>query len=434
MTAMHLEQAAGLMAERLLNGIPAGIVIALAAWVLLRLLGRQNSSTRFAVWFSALLAIGAAPLVGSVSLGSVGTVRAVLTVSSVWGEALLALWGSIASVALTRVGVGLWGLQKLRQRHHPVDPELLDPAVQRIITDFKLSRTVTFAISHELRVPTAIGFFRPMIILPKWALTELPAEELSAVLIHELAHLKRWDDCTNLAQKILRAMFFFNPALCWIEHRLSLEREMACDDVVLSRTDDPVVYARSLVAVAEKSLVRRGLALAQGAVSRMRQTSKRLAQILDGNRPGAAHVRKPAFALIAILSAASVVTLTRAPELISFQSPADHAVPMMTAQVAPTAPAIVIPATFHPSTAPPTSPQRTPRLKARQPVQRRSTQHGPSAVLASAAGQDEVTTHTLFVVWQERDDNSMPSWTICVWRVTFVNSGQVAPKVPAKST
>ena len=60
MTGMHLEQAAGLVAERLLNGIPAGVVLALAAWIVLRLVGGKNSSARFAVWFSALLAIGLA--------------------------------------------------------------------------------------------------------------------------------------------------------------------------------------------------------------------------------------------------------------------------------------------------------------------------------------------------------------------------------------
>jgi len=437
---MHLEQAAALVAERLLNGIPEGIVIALAAWILLRLAGQKNSSTRFAVWFSALLAIGAAPFIGGLSFGNAGVGRpAGITISSMWGEALLALWGVIAGVALARVGVGLWGLRRLRRRHQAIELELLDPVVQRTVGEFKLSRNVTLAISGELRVPTAIGFFRPLVILPKWTLSDLSAEALNAILIHELAHLKRWDDCTNLAQKILRAIFFFNPALCWIESQLSLQREMACDDVVLSRTDNPVVYARSLVAVAEKSLVRQGIALAQAAVTRMRQTSHRVAQILDSKHPGATRVWKPAFALTTIFSIASIVTLTRAPELISFQPAPEHVAPVLATNVAPVAPAMLVPVSFHPSivqaTLPPKT-QRTPRLKLRATpaLKARLEQPKPMPVLASAPVQDQLTMQTVLVVWQESNDNSMRSWILCVWRVTFVNSRQAAPKVPARST
>jgi beta-lactamase regulating signal transducer with metallopeptidase domain len=401
----------------------------------LRVIGRKNSSTRFAVWFSALLAIGVAPLMGSLSFGSAGTGRPLLTVSSTWGEWLLGLWGLIAAVALLRVAIGLWGLRGLRRRQRAIDLESLDPSVRQTVGEFHLSRKVTLAISNELRVPTAIGFFRPMIILPKWALTELPADELSAILIHELAHLKRWDDCTNLAQKILRAIFFFNPAICWIENRLSLEREMACDDVVLTRTDNPVVYARSLVAVAERSFMRRGIALAQAAVSRMRQTSHRVAQILDGEHPGAIHVWKPVFAMVTILSATSIIALTHTPQLISFHQVPEHVAPIVAADVSPAPQGMMIPASFHPSTSQPVLPQRaqsTPKLTARRPARRQFIPRKPAVVLASAPGQ--ITTQTLFVVWQERDNNETPFWTLCIWRVTFVNSGRVAPRVPARST
>jgi len=65
-------------------------------------------------------------------------------------------------------------------------------------------------------------------------------------LLHEFAHLGRWDDWTNLAQKLVRTIFFFHPAVWWIEKRLSLEREMACDDVVLAETQNPRAYAECL--------------------------------------------------------------------------------------------------------------------------------------------------------------------------------------------
>ena len=102
---------------------------------------------------------------------------------------------------------------------------------------------------------------------------ELSAVELNAILLHELAHLRRWDDWTNLIQKIVGAVLFFHPAVWWIEKKLALEREMACDDLVLAKTASPRAYAECLVSLAEKSLLRRGLCSGPG-----------------GGRPGAAYV------------------------------------------------------------------------------------------------------------------------------------------------
>src|SRR5258707_5357457 len=99
-------------------------------------------------------------------------------------------------------------------------------------------------------------------IFPDWVLQELSAEELKVVLLHEFAHLRRFDDWTNLLQKLVRTIFFFHPAVWWIERKLSLEREMACDEVVLAETENAQAYAECLVSLAEKSFVRSGLMLA----------------------------------------------------------------------------------------------------------------------------------------------------------------------------
>ena len=437
MTGMQLNQGAGWLAGRLLNGIPASIVIACAAWILLRLVGRKNSSMRFAVWFSALLAIGAAPLIGGLNFGNAAVARAAaINASSLWADVLLSVWAVIAGVAILRIGVGLWGLGRLRARHPAVDPATLDPLIQRTLSEFQLSRKVTLAISEELRVPTAIGFLKPMVILPQWALSELSAEELNAILIHELAHLKRWDDMSNLAQKVIRAIFFFNPAIVWIEGRLSIEREMACDEVVLSRTANPLAYARSLVAVAEKSFVRRGLALAQAAVGRLRQTSQRVTKILDARHPAATRVGKSAFAVMSML-AVSAATLSRAPEIISFEeAPQRYAHLTMTASVESPNPGGLIPASFDPrriESKPVVHPEHS--LTARRASARRPRPADSRPLLASLRTQNRLTMQTVFVVLETRDGAMAPQWTLCVWGVTFVNSqpAVVAPAIPARS-
>ena len=66
-------------------------------------------------------------------------------------------------------------------------------------------------ISEDVTVPAAIGFFRPAIVFPAGLLSQLSPDEIKVILLHELAHLRRWDDWTNLGQKIVKAVFFFHP-------------------------------------------------------------------------------------------------------------------------------------------------------------------------------------------------------------------------------
>src|SRR5258708_16185457 len=112
MPLFNLQSIAQLSAERILNGTLAGVGIALFAALLLELLGRQNSGTRFAVWFSALVTIALLPLVGH-SGASVAD-RAEISLPASWASILFGAWVFIASLNLARVGAGLWQLRRLR--------------------------------------------------------------------------------------------------------------------------------------------------------------------------------------------------------------------------------------------------------------------------------------------------------------------------------
>src|SRR5579872_289031 len=286
MTAtLALNHLARMSAESMLNCLLEGIAIGLFAWILLRLVGRRNSSTRFAVWFSALLAIATLPLL-SIASGSAQAARvaAAITVPISWAFNIFIAWATIAGLLLLRVGVGLLHLRKLRSTCTAIDTTTLDPGLRATWQRFQAVRSVELCQSDRLQVPTAIGLSQPMVVLPSWALQELSTPELNSILIHEFTHLRRRDDWTNLAQQVLKALLFFHPAVWWIEGQLALEREMACDDAVLAETANPRGYAQCLVSLAEKTFVRRGLAMAQAAVSRMRQTSLRVSQILNVNR------------------------------------------------------------------------------------------------------------------------------------------------------
>src|SRR5258706_1262364 len=307
----ELESVAQIAIGRVLNSLPAGVLIAAFAWGLLRLLPRQNSGTRFAVWLMALLAVAGMPFIGSAQRGHsylpTGDAHPLLTVPGHWGLALFLVWVAAALIAILRLSSGLWRLRELRRSCVKIDAAGLNPTVRNTVARLNSSRPVTLATSERVSVPAAIGFFKPMVVIPAWAFSELPPDELNIILHHEFAHLRRWDDWTNLFQKIVRAVVVLHPAVSWIESRLSLEREMACDDRVLAETANPRGYAKCLIGLLEKSVARRGWAMAQAVVHRTREASLRLARILDVDRPATKMIWKPALGLVGIFSLACLM-------------------------------------------------------------------------------------------------------------------------------
>ena len=359
MNWLSVQTVAQISVERILNALPEGFLIALFAWALLRVLPRQNSGTRFAVWFLALLTVAALPGLGGIGEGqarmvagmsslmssanSWGSLRPAITIPGRWALFVFLVWALGASVAMLRLLAGLWRLRQLRRSCTPIIAADLDPAVRKTVEAIGASgsmissNSIMIATSECVRVPAAIGFWKRTIVLPGWTLRELPAQDLNVILLHEFAHLRRWDDWTNLIQKIVRALFFFHPAVWWIEQRISVEREMACDDAVLAETANPRGYATCLVSLLEKSLAQRRWSMAQAAVHRAREASLRLAQILDKNRPAATRVWKPALGMVGVFSIFCLALLPLAPQFVAFDrgALASHSDPVDSAAVSP---------------------------------------------------------------------------------------------------
>jgi beta-lactamase regulating signal transducer with metallopeptidase domain len=359
MNWLSVQTVAQISVERILNALPEGFLIALFAWALLRVLRRQNSGTRFAVWFLALLTVAALPVLGGIGEGqarmvagmssfmssanSWGSLRPAITIPGRWALFVFLVWALGASVAMLRLLAGLWRLRQLRRSCTPIIAADLDPAVRKTVEAIGASgsmissNSIMIATSECVRVPAAIGFWKRTIVLPGWTLRELPAQDLNVILLHEFAHLRRWDDWTNLIQKIVRALFFFHPAVWWIEKRISVEREMACDDAVLAETANPRGYATCLVSLLEKSLAQRRWSMAQAAVHRAREASLRLAQILDKNRPAATRVWKPALGIVGVFSIFCLALLPLAPQFVAFDrgALASHSDPVDSAAASP---------------------------------------------------------------------------------------------------
>jgi hypothetical protein len=164
MTIPDLQSLAQLFTGRLLNTAAEGIVLAGLVWVLLRLIGRQNSGTRFVIWFSALLAIVALPFLSGSGLGASYSRNFApanlygITLSISWASYLFAAWGVGAGLSLLRLSIGLRRVRQIRSKSSEVDLGGLDPTIAGILRDFESVRRVKLCVSGEVAVPAAIGF------------------------------------------------------------------------------------------------------------------------------------------------------------------------------------------------------------------------------------------------------------------------------------
>jgi Zn-dependent protease with chaperone function len=329
MTTPTLQIVAQTLTGHFLNTLVEGILVALVVWVLIRVIGHQNSGTRFAIWFSALASVVALPFFAARS-GLHSTplfaARREMIISGAWALYIFTAWAGIAGVSLFRLAYGLWRVRQIRKSCTELDTASIDPAIAGAIQDSTsqdttLHRRVKLCVSNEVTVPAAIGIFRPAIVFPAQLLPQLSADEFQVILLHELAHLRRWDDWTNLAQKIVKAIFFLHPAVWWIESRLNIEREMACDDAVIAQTSSPRAYASSLISFAEKLHSARTLTLAQFLVSRMHQMSARVTQILDPKRKPGSNSWKAVVAGSVALLFLTAGAGSYAPRFVAFENP-----------------------------------------------------------------------------------------------------------------
>jgi len=109
-----------------------------------------------------------------------------------------------------------------------------------------LSRPVRLLVSAVVQVPTVVGWLRPVVLLPVGALGGLPDGHLEALLLHELAHIRRHDYLVNILQSVAEALLFYHPAVWWVSAHIRAERELCCDDMAVAVSGDALTYARAL--------------------------------------------------------------------------------------------------------------------------------------------------------------------------------------------
>lgn len=153
-------------------------------------------------------------------------------------------------------------LRKIRTtRIEPMGPEW-DKHLQKLAARLQIPRKVKLLVSKHIQVPVMLGFLKPLILLPVAMVNNLSEAQLEAVLLHELAHVKRNDYLLNIFQSIVETILFFNPFVWLISRTIRIEREHCCDDLVIASTVQPLQYAHALVALEEYRLTANRLTMA----------------------------------------------------------------------------------------------------------------------------------------------------------------------------
>jgi beta-lactamase regulating signal transducer with metallopeptidase domain len=198
---------------------------------------------------------------------------------------VLAWTGGVAVAGACHL-VGYVRVGRLRTRGAEPLPQAWMDVVRGLAGRMAVGRPLRVLVAATgLESPVVIGMVKPVILMPVGMLTGLPARQVEAILAHELAHLRRWDDVANALQIAVETLMFYHPAVWWISKTIRQEREHCCDDVAADECGDAVVYAEALAALEARRQPRVALGIAGGGerlIDRIRRVLGRQERGGDG--------------------------------------------------------------------------------------------------------------------------------------------------------
>jgi hypothetical protein len=162
------------------------------------------------------------------------------------------IWFVGTPVTLVLLATGIVGTERLRRAGEPITVGPIVEMGARLRTSLRVGRRVTIAVCERIAAPVLVGILRPMILLPPAALSGWSPDEIEMVLLHELAHVRRWDNLVNLLQRLVESLLFFHPAVWLVSGWMRREREACCDAIVVGHTNRPRAYAELLVSLASQ--------------------------------------------------------------------------------------------------------------------------------------------------------------------------------------
>ncbi|WP_440135294.1 M56 family metallopeptidase [Chitinophaga sancti] len=234
------------------------------AWFCITLWQQVNAAIRVrqATWVMIETGVRQRHLEMPAIYHSENTIKHFIPQLEMWFPLLFALYVTGVAVMSIKLVMDLVQLKEIRNKQVlPIDA-VWEKHLERLAAQLRIPRKVQLLISTHVQVPVMIGFLKPLILLPVAMFNNLTAEQLEAILLHELAHIKRNDYLLNIFQSIVETILFFNPFIWWITKNIRLEREHCCDDLVIASQVQPLQYAKALVALEEYRLTVNALAMA----------------------------------------------------------------------------------------------------------------------------------------------------------------------------
>src|SRR6186713_3277374 len=164
---------------------------------------------------------------------------------------IVAIWFFVFMVRLIKIMANLGKIQRIRHyKTHPVS-SFWRERIGELAHRLHIRRPVLLLESALISVPVMAGVLKPVILVPIGLLAQLPPGQVEAILLHELAHIRRQDYFVNLLQSFAEILFFFNPAVLWLSSLIREERENCCDDMAVGETRSKKEFIHALVSFQE---------------------------------------------------------------------------------------------------------------------------------------------------------------------------------------
>jgi GWxTD domain-containing protein len=255
----------------------------------------QSPGSDYTPWIQSLPPLHA----GSVSPGmkvleplNAGFAALVPWIAPLW---IAGVWTCCLINIVASISVG-----RLRRRGVCQAPERWWKEVMRLSERLRISRPVVLLESSLAHGPIVFGHFRPLILMPVGLLAGLPAAQVEAILVHELAHVRRHDYLVNLLQRFAEGLLFYHPACWWISRVIRAERENCCDDIAVAMSGNAHEYAAALAAIEQSSWSGREPVMAATGGSLV----KRIRRLLNPHRTNRAWTPLLGSVALALMAAA----------------------------------------------------------------------------------------------------------------------------------
>ena len=163
-------------------------------------------------------------------------------------------WLIIVVILASKLLIELVSVNRLPYRQSIAPPQAIEQKFEQLCQLVGVSTKTKLLVSLQSHVPMAIGWLKPVVLIPATMISGLTSQQLQMLLLHELAHIKRHDYLVNIVQSVVEVILFFHPGVTWIGKQIRNEREYCSDDIAVHHCGSAIGYAHALTDTASLCL------------------------------------------------------------------------------------------------------------------------------------------------------------------------------------